>query len=98
MLYYDEIDVSEEIYINKTSASKRCNVRHYWYFLDKGFKFGPYVCNSYHDELMMSINLSNIAILNINDVDYHGIITRMSKSEAVNLLQKIYLNEKTRTL
>ena len=47
---------------------------------------------------MMSMNLSNIAILNINDVDYHGIITRISKSEAVNLLQKIYLNEKTRTL
>ena len=35
MLYYDGIDVSEEIDINKTSASKECNICHYWYFLNK---------------------------------------------------------------
>ena len=61
---------------------------HYWYFLDKGFKFQPYVCNGCHDVLMMSMNLSDIAILNINSADCCCIITRISKSEAVNLLQK----------
>ena len=45
MLYYDRIDVSEGININKTSALKKCDICHYWYFLDKGFKFQRYVCN-----------------------------------------------------
>ena len=39
MLYYDTVDVSEGIGINKTSASEECDVCHYWYFLNKGFKF-----------------------------------------------------------
>ena len=37
MLYYDRIDTSEGININKTSASKECLICRYWYFLDKGF-------------------------------------------------------------
>ena len=37
MLYYDRIDLSEGIDVNKTSESKDCDICHYWYFLDKGF-------------------------------------------------------------
>ena len=33
MLYYDTIDVSEGISVNKTSASRECGISHYWYFL-----------------------------------------------------------------
>ena len=47
---------------------------------------------------MMSMNLSNVAILNLNSVDYHYIINAISKSKAVNLLQKANLNEKSGTL
>ena len=32
MIYYDRIDISEKIDVNKTSASTECNVCHYWYF------------------------------------------------------------------
>ena len=39
MLYYDTIDVSEGINVNKACEQKECAVCHYWYFLDKGFKF-----------------------------------------------------------
>ena len=39
MLYYDRIDVSEGIGVNKTSAWKECDICHYWYFLDREFKF-----------------------------------------------------------
>ena len=35
MLYYYRIDVSEGIDVNKTSASKECDIWHYWYFLEK---------------------------------------------------------------
>ena len=57
MLYYDRINVFEGIDINKTSAPKYCDICHYWYFLNKGFKFQPYVCNRCHDLLMMSMNI-----------------------------------------
>ena len=33
MLYFNRIDVSEGIGINKTSASKGCFICLYWYFL-----------------------------------------------------------------
>ena len=31
MLEYNRIDISEGIDINKTSASKECDICHYWY-------------------------------------------------------------------
>ena len=46
----------------------------------------------------MSINLSDIAILNIKDSDYHCIINLISKSEAIDLMQNADLTEKSRTL
>ena len=69
MLYYNRIDVSEGTDINKTSAPRECDICHYWYFLNKGFKFQTYVCNRSHDLLMMSMNLDNIAILKIKNAD-----------------------------
>ena len=45
MPYYDRTDVSEGVNVNKMSASKECDICHYWCFLDKGFKFQPYICN-----------------------------------------------------
>ena len=71
MLYYDKIDFSEGTDVNKTSASKECNVCHYFYFLNYSFKFQLNVCNRCHDLLIMSVNLRDIAILNIKGSDYH---------------------------
>ena len=39
VIYYDTIDVSKGIDVNKTSISKEYDICHYWYFLNKGFKF-----------------------------------------------------------
>ena len=86
MLYFDGIDVSEGIDVNKTSASKGCDICHYWYFLNYSFKFPPNVCTWCHDLLVMSINLSDIDILNINGSDYCCIINLISKNEAINLI------------
>ena len=47
---------------------------------------------------MISINLSNIAILNIKGSDYHCIISLISKTEAIELLQSADLTEKSGTL
>ena len=35
MLYFDRIGVSEGIDVNKTSASKECDIYHYWYIFIK---------------------------------------------------------------
>ena len=47
---------------------------------------------------MMSMSLSDIAILNIKGSDYPCIITGISKSEAIKFLQNIDLTEKSGTL
>ena len=39
MLYFDKIGVSVGTDINKTSASKECDICHYWYFLNKWSMF-----------------------------------------------------------
>ena len=38
MLQYQKIDVSEGIDVNKTGTSKECELCHYWFFKDIGFK------------------------------------------------------------
>ena len=98
MLYYDRTDVSEGIDVKKTSASKQCDVCHYWYFLNYSLKFQPNICNRCYDLLMMSINFRNIAILNIKGSDYGCIISLISKNDAINLLENADLTEKSRTL
>ena len=98
MLYYDRIDISQRIGVNKTSESKESDICHYWYFLNEAFTFQSYVCNRFHDSVMMSINFSNIAILNIKGSDYHCIINKISKSEATNLTKNINFTKKSRAL
>ena len=90
MLYYDKIDVSGETDIQKTSASKECDICHYWYFLNKGFQFQPYICNGCRDLFMMSMNSSCS--------DYCCIISGISKTVAINLMENIDSTEKSRTL
>ena len=60
-----ELTVSEGIVVNETSASKVCDICHYWYYLNKCFKFQSNNCNKCHDLSIMSINFSDTAILNI---------------------------------
>ena len=50
------------------------------------FKFQPSFCKRCHDLLMMSMNLSDIAILNIKGSYYPCIIRLITKKETINLL------------
>ena len=92
--FFDRIDVLGGTDVNKTSESNMCDICYFWYFLNKGFQFQLDVCNRCHDLLMMSMNLSNIAILNIKGADYRCIISGIIKSEAINLMQNINLTKK----
>ena len=60
MLRYQKINVSEGIDVNKTSESKECELRHYWFSKDVGFKFEKHVCNGCHDLLTMAYSLEKI--------------------------------------
>ena len=44
------------------------------------------------------MNLSNIAILNIQGVDYRCIISEISKSEVINLMRNVQLSEKRKII
>ena len=90
MLYYDRIIISEGSDLAKSNSSKECMICHYWLF-NHGFKFQDYVCNGCHDLTMLSVNISDIAIITIKNVDYRCIIQNISKSEAINLLKSSVL-------
>ena len=70
MLEYDRIDISEGIDINKTNASKECDICHYWYFLDKGFKYEPNPCNGSHDLMQKDLNFNDVAIVSVKKINY----------------------------
>ena len=97
MLYFNRIDVSEGIGVNKTSA-KGCVICLYWYFLNCSFKLQPNVCNRCHDLLMISMNHSDIAILNIKGSGFRCIINVITKNEAINLMQNADLTEKNQNI
>ena len=98
MLHYNRIYFSEGIVVDKTSESRKCNICHYFYFLDKGCRFQPDVSNGCHDVLLISMNLSDIAILNIQGGDCRYIIRGFSKRDAINIMQNVGLSEKSETL
>ena len=84
-----ELTFLKKLMLIRQINQKKCDICHYWYFLDKGFKFQPDVYNECHDSLMMLMNLSDIAILNIQSADYCCIIRRISKREVINLQRKV---------
>ena len=94
MLYFDRVQVSEGVDVNKTSTLKECDICHYWYFLNYSFKFQTNVCNRCLSLLIMFMNLSGIAILNIKGSDYRCIVSLISKTEAIKLMQNSDLTKK----
>ena len=86
MLQYQKINVSEGIDVNKTSKSKECELCHYWFFKDVGFKFEKHVCNGCHDLLTMAYSLKNIAILSANGATFRCILMGISKNEGLKRL------------
>ena len=69
MVYYTRTDISEGIDINKSKASKKFLICHYWYFIDKLFRSQRVVWSRCHNILVMPMNISNIAIINIKGFD-----------------------------
>ena len=86
MLEYDRIDILGGIDFNKTNASKECNICHYCYVLNKGFKYEPYICNGCHD-LTRKVTNFDVAIVSIKGSDYRIHFWYMSKDDAINIMK-----------
>ena len=98
MLEYDRIDISEGIDTNKISASKECNICHYWYFLDKNFTDDLYLCNGCHDLMQKAMSFKNVAIVSIKGNDYRIHLCYISKNDDITLMTNSNLNDKNGVL
>ena len=86
ILEYARIHISEEINVNKTSASKECDICHYWYFKDIGFKYEPCLCIGRHDLMQKAVSFSNAAIVSIKGSAYRIHFWYMSKDHEINVM------------
>ena len=89
MLEYQKIDASEGIDVNKTGLWKECELCHYWFFKDIGFKFEEHVCNGCHDLLTIADSLENIAILSAKGATLICLLMGISKNEALKKLNNL---------
>ena len=88
MLEYDRIDISEGIDIKKCKeTSRECSLRKFYYFLDKNFNYGPYLCNGCYDISLKAISIKNLAIINHNGNHYRVNFVFISKKDASNLIK-----------
>ena len=79
MLVYEQIDVSDGVDI---SSAKECMFCHYWYYLDKDFTNGPYLCDGCYNIMQKSIDLKNIAIVHIKKCAYRIYFLDLTQREA----------------
>ena len=96
MLEYNRIDISEGIDIKKCKeTSKECNLCKSYYYLDKNFNYGPYLCDGCYVMFMKAVNIKNFAIINHNGNHYRVNFTFMSKKDAYNLIKNaVIMGEK----
>ena len=94
MLEYDIIDISEGIDINKTKASEKYDIFHYWNFKDIGFKNEPYLCNGCHNLMQKAVNFNDVAIFSVKESNYRIHFSYMSENDAINIMNNSNLSEK----
>ena len=92
-LYFNHIEVSECIDINKANGSYEGKNCYYSHFLRIYFSFQPNKGNDCHNLLKKGLILNEIAIAyikgNTNRIHFLGI----RKDEAINLMKKVVLHE-----
>ena len=94
MLEYERIDVSEGIDVNNTNLLKECDICHYWYFKDIGFKYEKYLWNCCHDLMQKAMGFNNITIVYVKGVAYRIHFWYMSKNDVINIINGSNLADK----
>ena len=99
MLEYDRIDISEGIDIKKCKeTSREYSLGKFYYFLDKNFNYGPYLCNGCYDVSLKAISMKNLAIINHNGNHYRVNFAFISKRDASNLIKNAVIMSEKGTL
>ena len=94
MLEYDRIDISEEIDINKTNASKKCKICHYRYFKNVRFKYEPYLWNGCHGLMRKDISFSDVAVVYVKESAYRIHFWYMRKDDVISIMNNSNLIDK----
>ena len=99
MIEYERIDISEGIDLNKTNKSKECMLCRY-YFLNKNFSYGPYLCDGCYNMNQMSVGSESIDVVYVKGNAYRIHFWHMSKHKrkrkrkATHLMTNSSLNDK----
>ena len=88
MLEYDRIDISEGIDVNKTDASKECDICYYCYLKGIGFKYEPHLCNGCHDLIQKATSFNDAAIVYIRIHSYRIHFWYMSKNDGISIIEQ----------
>ena len=89
MLEYERIDISDGLDVNMSDKSKECMLCHYWYFLDKSFSYGTYLCDGCYNMMQKCSKLKNIVIVHVKESVYRTGFLFMSKRKAKKLLTNL---------
>ena len=73
---------------------KKCELCHYSFFEDIGFKFEEHVWNGCHDLLTMAHSLKNIGILSAKGATFGRLLMSISKNEALKRLDNSVTNDR----
>ena len=94
MLEYDRTDISEGVDVNKTNLLKECELCHYLYFKNIGFKYEKYLCNCCHDLMQKAMSFNNVAIIYVKGSAYRMHFWYMSKDDAINIMNGSIFTDK----
>ena len=65
-----------------------------YYFLDKNFNYGPYLCNGCYDMSLKAVSIKHLAIVNHNGNRYRVNFAFISKKDAYNLITNVTIIDK----
>ena len=83
---YDRIDISQGIDVNKTNASKECNICQCWYFKYIGFKYEPYLSIWLYDLMQKAMSFNDVAIVYVKGSTYRIHFWYMNKDYAISIM------------
>ena len=91
---YEKIDISDGNDVDMSDKSKECMLCYYWYFLDKNFIYGSYLCDGCYNMMQKCKRLKNIAIVHVKKNVYRICFLYMTKREAKKLMTNSNLIDK----
>ena len=99
MFEYNRIDIFESIDINKCEeTSRKCSLCKFYYFLDKSFSCGPFLCNGCYDMSSKAVSMQNLTIINHNGNHYRVNFAFISEKDVYNLIKNATIIDKKGTL